>query len=127
MPELKTSNASAPRSSTTGPRSTGSGVVVSSRERAGTEGRAAARASRPPRSPTTALGDTTAHACCTSVAFHAGLNITMAAPSWNAPYTANTNSGRLADISAMRVPWVTPTAARRVAHWSAWVCTSANV
>ena len=114
--------------------------VVDARDRArpdaggsrssGSTGRKAApsaSAAHPASSPTARSGPTTPPACWISVAFHAGLTITTDAPSCSAPYTANTNSGRFADIRAMRVPRPAPAAASAAAHSSARDCTSPNV
>ena len=86
VPELNTSTASASTSSMTGPGSPAAGGVASSSERTGADGSAAAERGAPGLVAEHELrATTTAQACCTSVAFHAGLNITTAAPSCRAP------------------------------------------
>ena len=100
---------------------------MSSSDTTGIDGPNSASAAQPTASPTASAGSTIPAACCTSPAFQAGLNITTAAPTCSAPYTADTNSGRFADISATRVPDVAPARVSVAAQASACARSSPKV
>ncbi len=85
VPELNTSTASASGSAPCQSVMLCDNTGGSSSASVGSSGAASASVARPAASATASPGDTTAHACAISPAFHAGLHSTTAAPNCSAP------------------------------------------